>query len=151
MGNYDAVNDDSHLQILIPKACKNIPKIRHEAIYRNEAWDRAAEYASRFLEMKELPLKPLKYKIYHVKELNVSLLKWQTEIISSLIEKIKKHFKNGEVFSLGYEKCVNLVELFEMSSKHIIEEEKRLNKINPKIKDIALEIFKVKTEKAKTQ
>jgi len=146
-GQYDAVGNDAHLRILIPKACRSIPKIRHEAIYRNEAWDKAAKYASQILGKKDLPLDPLKYKIYHLNRMNIALLDWQTRIIYTFIEEVKEATGNDEIFLKGYEKCALLAELLEMSSKHIIEEEEGLDRINPKIKKIALEIFKIKTEK----
>jgi hypothetical protein len=145
-GDYNAVENDAHLKILIPKACRNIPKVRHEAIYRNEAWDKAAKYASKILKQEDLPMDPLKYKIYHTKQLNISLLKWQTEIISTFVEATKKQLGNDSIFLAGHEKCVQLAELLEMSSKHITEEKEGLNIVNPKIKDIIWEILKIKTK-----
>lgn len=150
-GDYDAVGNDAHLKILIPKACRNVPKTRHEAIYRNEAWDKAAKFASKTLEKGDLPMDPLKYKIYHTKELNISLLKWQTEIISSFVEATRKQLGNDSIFLLGHEKCVQLVELLEMSSRHITEEEEGFNIVNPKIKDLIWEILKIKAKEVSTR
>lgn len=149
-GEYDAVGNDAHLKILIPKACRNIPMIRHEAIYRNEAWDKAAKFASQILRQKDPPLDSLKYKIFHVRQLNISLLKWQTEIVSSVIEATKKLLGNGSDFLLGYEKTVKLAELLEMSSKHINEEEEGFNAVDPRIRDIVWEILKIRAKEAPT-